>query len=134
MDKKNNKNILDIIYIGILQTLVTLFPIKLLAVEYIPMQQDLGIGANLNTSDLSSFVGEIYNLGIAIAVVLAVLEIMYAGIQYMITDNAGKKGASIERLTGALIGLGLAIASYLILNTINPQILDLDSNKLINPK
>lgn len=97
------------------------------------MEDDLGIGESLSSDNLSSFVAEIYNLGIAIAVLLAVLVIMYAGIQYIITDNSGKKGDSIEKVKGALIGLGLALASYLILNTINPDILDLENNKLINP-
>lgn len=131
---KNNKNIFFYIYKNTLRILMVFFPIILLAkTEYIPMEQDIGIGVDLNTNNLGSLIGEIYNLGIAITVVLAILVIMYAGIQYMITDNSGKKGDSIEKIKGALLGLGLALASYLILNTINPQILDLDKNKLINP-
>lgn len=131
---KNNKNIFFYIYKNTLRILMVFFPIILLAkTEYIPMEQDIGIGVDLNTNNLGSLIGEIYNLGIAITVVLAILVIMYAGIQYMVTDSAGKKGDSIEKIKGALLGLGLALASYLILNTINPQILDLDKNKLINP-
>ncbi len=98
------------------------------------MEKNLGIGADLNTNNLTSFVGEIYNLGIAIAVVLAVLVIMYSGIQYMITNNPGKKGESLGKVQGALMGLGLALTSYLILKIINPEILNLANNKLINPK
>jgi hypothetical protein len=132
---KNSKNFLIITQIYFLRILILFFPLILFAkVEYIPMESNLGIGADLNTNNLSSFVSEIYNLGIAIAVVLAVLVIMYSGIEYIITDNSGKKGVSLERVQGALIGLGLALASYLILDIINPQILDLENNKIINPQ
>jgi hypothetical protein len=132
---KNSKNFLKITQIYFFRILILFFPFILFAkTEYIPMESDLGIGADLDTNSLSSFVREIYNLGIAIAVVLAVLVIMYSGIEYMVTNNSGKKGASIERVRGALMGLGLALASYLILNIINPHILDIENNKIINPK
>lgn len=118
----------------LLRIFILFFPFLILAkTEYIPMEKNLGIGTDLNANNLASFVGEIYNLGIAIAVVLAVLVIMYSGIQYMITDNAGKKGESLGKVQGALMGLGLALTSYLILKIINPEILNLENNKLINP-
>jgi len=118
----------------LLRIFIFFFPFLILAeTKYIPMEEDIGIGESLSSDNLSSFIAELYNLGIAIAVVLAVLVIMYAGVEYLITENVGKKGKSLERVVGALIGLGLALTSYLILDIINPDILDLDSNKLINP-
>ena len=64
---------------------------------------------------------------IMVAGVLAVIMIMLGGIQYMSSDAISGKEEGKEKITQALFGLLLAIASWLILNTINPDLL------IINP-
>ena len=57
--------------------------------------------------------------------VLAVIMVVFGGIQYMISSSGGEKGAGKERMTNAIYGLILALSSYMILNTINPNLVNL---------
>jgi hypothetical protein len=50
--------------------------------------------------------------------------IVIGGLQYLSTDAVSGKNDGRARITQALQGLLLALLSYLILNTINPQILN----------
>jgi hypothetical protein len=51
-----------------------------------------------------------------------VLQIVLKGYQYMVTDTPFKKTAAKERILESFGGLLLALSAYLILNTINPQL------------
>jgi hypothetical protein len=61
--------------------------------------------------------------------------ITFFGIQYMVSDIAKVKMVSTERLWAAALGLGILAGSYLILNTINPDLLqfkfDLNFNRAV---
>ena len=71
-------------------------------------------------SNLADFLGQIFNFGIAVAVVLALIMIILGGIMYMTTDSWEGKEEGKTKIKDALWGLGLALVSYLILFTINP--------------
>lgn len=62
----------------------------------------------------------------------AVLTIVVGGIMYMTTDVTETKGAAKERIMASFYGLLLLIASVLILNTINPDLLNFNLDKLTN--
>ncbi len=72
----------------------------------------------------SDYLANIYRLGIGIATALSVLMIMWGGIEYMSTDAMGGKEEGRERINNALVGLMLALASYVILVTINRQFIN----------
>ena len=59
---------------------------------------------------------------IAIAGILAVVVITYAGIEYMVSEAVSSKEAAKKRIWSALSGLLLAFLSYLILYTLNPDL------------
>jgi hypothetical protein len=83
-------------------------------------------GLQINeTSDqsFSGFLSAIYNWGIAIGVILAVLFIVFGAIQYMSTDAVSGKTEGREKIKNALLGLLLLLTSYLILYTINPDLI-----------
>lgn len=65
---------------------------------------------------------------IGVAGVLAVIMIMMGGIQYMSSDAITGKEEGKEKITQAIFGLLLAIASWLILYTINPNTLNIVFN------
>ncbi|TSC66952.1 MAG: Uncharacterized protein G01um101472_582 [Parcubacteria group bacterium Gr01-1014_72] len=69
-----------------------------------------------------------FRLAIAIAGALAVLMIVMGGIQYMSTDAIGGKTEGRGRIQNAIGGLILALASYLLLYTINPNLVELNLN------
>ena len=64
---------------------------------------------------------------IGLTTVLAVLMMVIAGIEHV--GGAAKessRSAAKERMWGALLGLILALISYIILNTINPDLLTIN--------
>ncbi len=54
--------------------------------------------------------------------------ITFYGIEYAISEAVGTKQQAIEGIQQAILGLMLALASWLILNTINPQLVNLQFN------
>ena len=74
---------------------------------------------------LSNLVNMIIKISIAAGGALAVIFIIYYGIMYMGTDSITGKGASKNMILNAFLGLGLLLGSYLILYTINPDLVDI---------
>ncbi|MEK7185324.1 MAG: pilin, partial [Patescibacteria group bacterium] len=74
-------------------------------------------------SDFSTYVMAMFRFLIGAAAVLAVIMIIIGGLEYMTTDVISNKSAGKEKINQAIIGLLLAIGSWLILNTIDPNIL-----------
>jgi hypothetical protein len=73
-------------------------------------------------------VASILNAFIKIAIIgggfLAVALFVFYGIRYMLTDVVGTKSDAKDHLKNAFWGLLLLLGSYLILYTINPQLLN----------
>ncbi len=80
---------------------------------------------NPANTDLGDYLNIIIKFTIGFAGALAVIMMVLGGIQYMSTDALSGKSEGRERITYALGGLLLALASYLILNTINPNLINL---------
>lgn len=59
---------------------------------------------------------------------LAVIMIIIAGVQYMTTDVIGQKSNAKERIIQSLLGLVIALGVFVILNTINPDLLRINPN------
>lgn len=77
----------------------------------------------------TSYLPGIFNLVIGIAAVLAVVMIIYGGIQYMSTDAFQGKNDAKDTIWNAILGLTLAIAAWVILFTIYP---DTEKNPFVN--
>lgn len=75
-----------------------------------------------NTTDLTSYLKGIYNLGIGLAVTFAILVLVGSGIKYMLSDIITKKAEAINDMKNAVIGLMIIFGSVLVLNTINPRL------------
>ena len=76
------------------------------------------------TGDLSSYARNIFYLLLGITGVLAVVKIVIGGIEYMSSDIVGDKTEGKDIINQALYGLIIALAAWLILNSINPQLLN----------
>jgi len=98
--------------------------IKVLAeAGYHPLQALPGIVvAEEGVTGVDYIIG-IFTLLVGATTILAVIWIVLGGIQYMSTDAWSGKSGGKEKIKNALLGLLLAGASWLILNTINPDIL-----------
>ena len=83
---------------------------------------------NVNGSSLSSYLNPMINIFIGICAVLAVIMILFGGIQYMTSELISSKEEGKERIEHAVLGLLLALGAWSILNTINPNLLKSDVN------
>jgi hypothetical protein len=99
---------------------------------YVKLEKNAFPGVT-NSTDLTSFLGQIFNFGIAIAVALALVMIIWGGILKMTTDSWNKQDEAKSKITNALYGLGIALISWLLLYTINPALVDFKNNTLLNP-
>ncbi len=83
-----------------------------------------GSAVNASTS-LTDYLNAVFTLSIGIAAILGVVMITFEGLKYMTSDVIGKKQSAVEGIQGAAFGLILLLLSYIILNVINPNILNL---------
>lgn len=123
----NNTKIKKIALYMITFLLLTYFPYVtfafLTAKDYTPLEPNAFKGfdtAGTSQSSLANFLGNVFNFGVAAATVLALIMIVWGGIEYMTTDSWSGKDSGKGKIKDALYGLGLALASYMILYTINP--------------
>lgn len=98
-------------------------------------------GSDTNTTP-KEYVEGIIKLAIALAGAFAVLKIVWAGFQYVTTENFMGKSSAKEDIKTALVGLFLAIGAFTILTTLNPALTDLaievqtvgSKNALLSPE
>jgi len=120
-----NLKIKKIIIFSTTSIFVLFFASSVLAtVSYTPLESIPGTNFSSTTpvtfSNLGGFFGQVFNYGIAVAAVLALIMIIAGGIQYMTVESWGGKSDAKQRIEDALVGLGIALVSWLILYTINP--------------
>jgi len=85
------------------------------------------LGQLYGTNSLSGFLSSLFTAAISVGAILAVLRIGYAGYLYMTTDAWGSKTHAKEVIGDVVLGLLLLLGTWLILNQINPQILNLNA-------
>lgn len=93
---------------------------------FVPLQEIPKVIDKSTADNPSLFFNAMFNFGIIIAGFLAVIMIAIGGIQYMSTDAIHGKSEGREKITYALMGLLLILFSYILLKTINPDILKFD--------
>lgn len=84
-------------------------------------------------ADINSYLGGFLGLAIGIGAVLAMIYLGFHGFQYAMSDSASVKTAEKEKIWEILQGLLLIIASYAIIYTINPDLLNF-SLEITTPK
>jgi hypothetical protein len=81
-------------------------------------------GYQNGTSNVPVLLNGILKILVIAGALSAVAMLVFAGIQYMVSDVVTKKIVSKERIRNALWGLLLLLGAWLILYTINPQLLN----------
>src|SRR5680860_458991 len=86
------------------------------------------------TSDLlSRYIKAIYDYGLKAAGILAAVVLMGGGVIWLTSaGNESKIGQAKEMIVGAISGLVILFSAWLILNTVNPALLQLTPISLIN--
>ncbi|MBD3208708.1 MAG: hypothetical protein GF370_04630 [Candidatus Nealsonbacteria bacterium] len=86
-----------------------------------------------STTSFTEFVSYAYEWGIALGGVLTFGVLVWQGFQFMTSGgDTGKLKHARERMTEAVAGLIILLGSFLILNTINPQLTALKEPTLTN--
>ena len=116
---KNKKLIIFFILLGIFIAGQTVFAGEL-AADWPPSP----FGTKLDReSELPTFIGYLYEWGISIGGFLVFIALIIAGFQYLSSaGNPAMMKEAKDRVISALLGLALLLGSWLILNTINPQL------------
>ncbi len=79
----------------------------------------------------AEFIGWFFTVALGFAGFLALVMIVVAGIEYTASaGNSASQSRAKERIQNALLGLGLLIASVVILGTINPSLTTLKNPTL----
>lgn len=90
-------------------------------------QPELGTDGKLHEvlicTGIAKYIAIVYQWGVAFAAILAVLAFSYAGVLWLIAGgDSGKVTESKKVMGNAIIGLLLALGSYMLLNAINPNL------------
>jgi len=82
---------------------------------------------NEGYESLPDYLNAVFSLVIGVGAILAVIMIVYNGLQYMTQEAVTEKKDAIGSIRGAVLGLLLLLGSFLILFVINPEILELNA-------
>jgi hypothetical protein len=88
-------------------------------------------GSNQVSGDqaFSTYARQAFAVALSAAAILALLMLVVGGIQYLgSAESPSRLSDAKDRIWNALIGLVLAVAAWLILNTINPALVSGDFN------
>ncbi|MCX6713143.1 MAG: hypothetical protein NTY66_02970 [Candidatus Vogelbacteria bacterium] len=76
------------------------------------------------TSSFLEYISFFYRTILWLAIALAIVYIVVGGIEYLVSATAGGKGGGKKKVTDALIGLVIALLSWLVLFSINPDLVN----------
>jgi ABC-type enterochelin transport system permease subunit len=130
-----NTNLLKALIVATAAISLLFLPSELIAQQYTPLEPSIiQVGGNTETNvDFFQYLSLLYITALIVAATLAVLMIVVGGIEYIVSSVPGAKGDAKNRITNAVFGLLLVLSTWLILNTINPQILKLDRLDMNSP-
>src|SRR3989344_2130674 len=107
-------------------TPIFLFSLAGTALAYNLLQPLPVVGQSVES--FPDYITKIIPFILGLAAVLAVVEIVIGGIEYAVTEAIDSKADAKDRIRQAILGLLLALASWLILYTINPELINLKLN------
>ncbi|MBI4034254.1 MAG: hypothetical protein HY378_01760 [Candidatus Brennerbacteria bacterium] len=118
-----NRILLTIIFVLLLVTSYQLLIIPASALEIDVITSPAAV---VDDESIAAYIVRIYWFAVGAAGILAVAVIVGGAIYYMVSSGSpDKQNDAKSYITSALWGVALLLGSYLILNTINPQIVAL---------
>jgi len=91
-----------------------------------PVPTELGVKiGGLKQATIAQYVAAAYTYVLGAAAVLAVIMIMVGGFRWITAAGGPQIEGARKMIIGAIVGLVLAFASYLLLQTVNPAIVSL---------
>lgn len=92
-------------------------------------------GKTLDATTFPAYISGAFKLLLASGATIAVVMLVIGALTYMFSDVVGNKKKALDRIRGAMWAVLLLVCSYLILNTINPDLVTfrLDLGATTNP-
>jgi hypothetical protein len=93
---------------------------------YTPLEPIPGftVGTNLaDPNNLPGLINLIFKILITVGALIAVLSLTIGGIQYMVSEVVQRKASALNRVRSSLWAILLIASVWLILNTVNPDLL-----------
>ncbi|HEY9583860.1 MAG TPA: pilin [Candidatus Paceibacterota bacterium] len=122
--------------IFIILMLFSLIPAFSIAQEYKllePLPCIEGTGNNCKSGEvikkinLDTYIGYVFKFSIALAAFLAIIMIIWGGVEYMGSEVPFIKSNGKQKIWNAITGLLMVLASYLILATIDPRLVEINT-------
>ena len=111
-----------IIFLLFILTTGPLFTFAEETTEYKLLEPLPGFEETITPSNPVTYIEALYWYALGLAVVLSVLMLVIGGLEYTTSfASESNKGKAKARIENALIGLVIALTSYLILYTVNPE-------------
>lgn len=81
----------------------------------------------IKTINTQTYILYLYRFSFSFAAALAVVMIILGGFQYALSDSIFTKSEASSRIKNAVVGLLMLLGSYLILETIDPRLVEVKS-------
>jgi len=78
--------------------------------------------STINKINVNQYISYMYKFSLALAVFLAIFMIIWGGFEYMLSEAITSKKDAKDRINHAVFGLVLALVSFLVLQTIDPRL------------
>lgn len=86
------------------------------------------VGDKVVSTLLPKYIQVFYNYGLSIAGILAAVMLMAGGTLWLVSGgDSGKVGQAKDIISGSLIGMVILFSAWIILNTVNPELLKVKS-------
>lgn len=117
-----------------LATIILTTPVLVFAQGQMQLFQP-GLPGLQNAGNLTTqqYIDALYVIAITAAAILAVFKLIWAGVQYMLSDLVTSKQKAKQDIQGALLGLLIILAAVTILTTINPNLKQINFLKNATP-
>lgn len=96
---------------------------------YVPLEPFVGVNQT-GQATFGELLSGFFKLLINVGAFFAVVVLVVGGITYMVSESTVNKLIGKERVKAAFIGLAILGASWLILNTINPELITFNKDLL----
>lgn len=98
---------------------------------YTPLEPIPGVtDNNTNNYNIVVVLGNAFKLLLGLGALFAAGTLVYGGISYMVSEVVDAKAQAKKRMQAAVYGLLLLIGAWIILNTINPQLVRFNPNAI----
>ncbi|MCX6766970.1 MAG: pilin [Candidatus Moranbacteria bacterium] len=126
---KNKKNKIKTIFIASVILLMFFSFFQPTLAQY--QNQEKIPGAQQQQKEFIPYLKDVINFGFAIVGILALFMLIIGAYQYLMAAGSGNAADAKDTITSALFGLILGLTAWIILQTINPDLVNMNPIKQI---